>query len=366
MNTLLCVLSCLLTLAISSPSPTWFDLTFSAEWDAFKQEYNKTYESDEVENLRKFIFAENKKEIDDHNELYARGFTTYSKSVNQFTDLLKIEFAAQYFGYNSSTSREDSKSSNSSLDSSDYDYDNYHEFTPDLEVPTSVDWRKAHVVTRVKDQGRCGSCWAFSAIGAIEGLAAITHKKLIELSVQQLVDCVYPPGRSGCRGGRMIDAFKYIIEAGGISSEAHYPYISGETGTSAKCKFNKKDFKVKLKGYHIIPADENSLRDAVAAIGPISVAINGYGIMDYSQGIYDNPNCDGQRLNHAMLLIGYGIEKDIPYWLVKNSWGAQWGEKGYIRMRRNRNNLCGIASAASHPEIQQNSEEEEEEENLIN
>uniref|UniRef100_A0A146LB69 Digestive cysteine proteinase 3 n=1 Tax=Lygus hesperus TaxID=30085 RepID=A0A146LB69_LYGHE len=301
MNTLLCVLSCLLTLAISSPSPTWFDLTFSAEWDAFKQDYNKTYESDEVENLRKFIFAENKKEIDDHNELYARGFTTYSKSVNQFTDLLKIEFAAQYFGYNSSTSREDNKSSNSSLDSSDYDYDNYHEFTPDLEVPTSVDWRKAHVVTRVKDQGRCGSCWAFSA-----------------------------------------------------------------TGTSAKCKFNKKDFKVKLKGYHIIPADENSLRDAVAAIGPISVAINGYGIMDYSQGIYDNPNCDGQRLNHAMLLIGYGIEKDIPYWLVKNSWGAQWGEKGYIRMRRNRNNLCGIASAASHPEIQQNSEEEEEEENLIN
>ncbi|KAF6211660.1 hypothetical protein GE061_012173 [Apolygus lucorum] len=274
-----------------------------------------------------------------------------SETVNQFTDLLESEFAALYLtygNYSHSDYLKDSSDVKNDTYGSYVSYDNEYDYS-DSSLPESVDWRKS-AVTRIKNQGKCGSCWAFSATGAIEGQAALKLHKHIELSEQQLVDCVYSgQGHSGCDGGLMDDAFMYIERAGGIESEHDYPYTS-QGGRAGTCRFERSASQIKVLGYSNVGDNEEALRNAVATIGPISVGIDAFGLHTYSHGIYDDPNC-GHKLNHAVLVVGYGIANGIPYWLVKNSWGPSWGEAGYVRMRRNRNNQCGIASEAIYPRL---------------
>ncbi|KAL2454685.1 KDEL-tailed cysteine endopeptidase CEP2 [Abeliophyllum distichum] len=227
-----------------------------------------------------------------------------------------------------------------------------HNFTFDNSlVPPSIDWRKRGAVTPVKNQGSCGSCWAFSAVAAVEGINKIKTGKLVSLSEQELIDCDYNTDNQGCEGGYMEKAFAFIKKIGGITTEHDYPYV----GKNNKCKTTEeKERAVKISSYKAIPAGSEEALLAAVAKQPVSVAIDagGYDFQLYSSGIFSG-YC-GKDLNHGVAAVGYGEANGEKYWLVKNSWGTNWGEAGYIKMKRDstdNNGICGIALEASYPVI---------------
>ncbi|KAF3948663.1 hypothetical protein CMV_025366 [Castanea mollissima] len=199
------------------------------------------------------------------------------------------------------------------------------------ELPESVDWREKGAVVDVKDQGQCGSCWAFSTIGAVEGINKIVTGDLISLSEQELVDCDQTYNQ-GCNGGLMDYAFQFIINNGGIDSEEDYPYKARD----GSCDPNRRNARVvTIDGYEDVPTnDEKALMKAVAN-QPVSVAIEagGRAFQLYDSGIFTG--LCGTQLDHGVVAVGYGTENGVDYWLVRNSWGSDWGEKGYIKLERN-------------------------------
>jgi cathepsin L len=215
--------------------------------------------------------------------------------------------------------------------------------SPLQNVAASLDWRTKGAVTPVKDQGQCGSCWAFSTTGSTEGAHQIKTGKLVSLSEQQLMDCSSAQGNQGCNGGLMDQAFQYIISNGGICSEASYPYL----GYDASC--NTCTPVAKFFGYKDVASGvEADLMPAVN-IGPVSIAIEAdqQSFQFYQSGVYSDPGC-GQQLDHGVLLVGYGTMSGQDYWIVKNSWGASWGLNGYILLVRNQNEF-GLDLSASYP-----------------
>ncbi|KFO96671.1 Cathepsin S, partial [Calypte anna] len=215
------------------------------------------------------------------------------------------------------------------------------------QLPERMDWREQGCVTEVKNQGSCGSCWAFSAVGALEAQVKLKTGKLVALSAQNLIDCSSTYGNQGCSGGFMTNAFQYIIDNQGIDSEESYPY----TAQNGTCEYNPSARAATCSRYVELPfADEQALQEAVATVGPISVAIDATQptFFLYRSGVYDDPRCS-QEVNHGVLVVGYGTLEDKEYWLVKNSWGVHFGDEGYIRMARNHHNHCGIASYPSYP-----------------
>jgi len=217
--------------------------------------------------------------------------------------------------------------------------------------PASVNWTAQGVVTPVKNQGDCGSCWAFSTTGSIECNHAIATGQLNSLSEQQLVDCSYTEGNLGCSGGTMDSAFKYVEKAGGLCSEAEYPY----TAADGKCQSSTCGMKYdNITGYtDVTPDDEQSLEDAVAK-GCVSVAIqaNQLAFQYYSSGVLTG-TC-GTSLDHGVLAVGYGTLGGQEYWIVKNSWGADWGEEGYVLICKDcdangNEGECGIYMDPSYP-----------------
>lgn len=222
----------------------------------------------------------------------------------------------------------------------------------------SVDWREHGLVTDVKNQGSCGSCWAFSTVVSLEGQHAKASGSLVSLSEQNLVDCVHGeklPNDTqtccmGCQGGLMDDAFQYLIDhqKGGIETEAAYPY-QGRAGT---CGWDAAKDGATLRGWTGIPeGDEEALLDAVATVGPVSIGVDAsIGWQLYFGGIMHGVLCSSnpKKMDHGVAIVGYGTEGGTDYWIVRNSWGAGWGEKGYARLVRGKN-ACGLANAASYP-----------------
>ena len=194
-----------------------------------------------------------------------------------------------------------------------------------------------------------GCCWAFSAVAATEGINKLKTGTLISLSEQELVDCDTKGVDQGCEGGLMDDAFKFIIKNGGLTTEAQYPYKGADGTCNAKAAANHA---ATISGYEDVPANnEQALKNAVAN-QPVSVAIDASGsdFQFYKSGVFTG-SC-GTELDHGVTAVGYGVSDGTKYWLVKNSWGAEWGEEGYIRMQRDvaaAEGLCGIAMQASYP-----------------
>ncbi|CAF1575252.1 unnamed protein product, partial [Didymodactylos carnosus] len=201
-------------------------------------------------------------------------------------------------------------------------------------------WRKEGYVTEVKDQGQCGSCWAFSATGSLEGQHYRKYMELVSLSEQNLVDCSRLFGNMGCNGGSMALSFLYIKENKGIDIENTYPYEAMD----GRCRFNKQNVGANDTGFvQIKHFSETDLETAIATVGPVSVSIDASrdSFQFYSTGVYNEPTCSSIKLDHGVLAVGYDTYKDTQdYYIVKNSWGKGWGDEGYIWMSRNKKNQC--------------------------
>ena len=311
------------------------------EFEQYRSDYNRTYNDVYEHWYRYYIFEENYYHIQTHNGLN-KG---YSLAVNNFTDRMKSEIPKGYNGYPHFRNPNNYNYYRTGLNKLNYN---------------QIDWRADGQVTNVKNQGQCGSCWAFSAVATIEGAHMRNTSHLVSLSEEDIVDCV--PDCYGCGGGWPFMAIEYIMDGTvvdpdtnhshkvknftrGVDTEASYPYTTGGT----TCNFTTGNVGSLVNNLTLIPRNSTqALIDAVLRVGPISVAINAGGDFQmYSNGIYNPPDCDPTQIDHAVTVVGYGInEKGEKYFIVKNSWGTSWGMDGYIYMSADTPNLCGIAMDA--------------------
>ncbi|XP_052772950.1 procathepsin L-like [Mya arenaria] len=309
------------------------------EWMSFKKSYNRTYSSNREELERRLYWEDTLRFVQEHNLRFDRGEETYTVGESDFADMAEDEFQRLYLS-SLVIPPEDEREE----EVVDYEDD------MDMDLPLEVDWRTKGAVSPVKNQGACGSCWAFSAIGALEAAVKIKTGKAVDLAEQELVDCAYRRfGNYGCRGGWMNNAFKYIELRGGVDTESCYPY-SGRR--SSRCSHKKSCVGARMSGHRDTQkGSESNLAQTLNQHGPVTVAadVNSPGFMHYRQGVYNNPSCDKRRPNHAMVSVGYGSSRGLNYWIIKNSWGQGWGDKGYVFMAKDKGDLCGLANHASYP-----------------
>ncbi|XP_064488087.1 procathepsin L-like [Ornithodoros turicata] len=321
---LFAVLCCVLARRVPRPE-------LDKHWEIYKDIHNKKYVPEE-EPVRRLIWEDNLDFIQRHNLEYDLRLRTHTVAVNSFADLTSEEYRQLYLGYRPNQTKKTALGVHS--EASLYD------------VPDQVDWRKEGYVTPVKNQGKCGSCWAFSATGSLEGQQFRNTGKLVSLSEQNLVDC--DNKSSGCAGGTMDSAFAYVQDNGGIDTEKSYPY----TARKGSCKYDPCHVGATDVGFHDVESgSEDALKSAVGVVGPVSVGIDAshQSFQFYKGGVYYEQNCSSVDLDHGVLVVGYGSGSECDYWIVKNSWGEEWGDHGYILMSRNQHNQCGIATQASYP-----------------
>lgn len=315
----------------------YFEPSFDQQWEEFKSTHDKQYETDLEENMRKEIFHGHLKTIKMHNYLHDHGKKSYRLGVNEYADLEHSEFVGIMNGY----LHKEKTSRGTTYMSPNNDY-------VTVTLPDEVDWRTKGYVTEVKNQGQCGSCWSFSTTGALEGQHFKKTGKLVSLSEQNLVDCSEKWGNHGCNGGLMDYGFQYILDNKGDDTEEVYPYEAKD----GICRFKPDGVGATDTGYtDVTQGDESALKEALATVGPVSVAIDAshQSFQLYQSGVYDEPECSSEQLDHGVLAVGYGTKDGQDYWIVKNSWGPTWGDQGYILMSRNKDNQCGIATSASYP-----------------
>ena len=308
------------------------ELLHLKEFNSFRERFNKNYLSKDELNTRFSVFRNNFIDILIHNADVSQNFTL---GVNQFTDLTPQEFKEQYVSGLKPVGSYGCKTFSSTAS----------------DAPSSIDWRSKDVVNPVRDQGQCGSCWSFSATGAIEGAWAISNGQLVDLSEQELVDCAtgFAYSSHGCQGGIMEGGFKFVIQNGQCSLSS-YPY----TAKDEKCKSCTALAHISSCS-DVKPNDQVSLKGAVSQ-QPVAVAISADSriFQSYSSGVITSSACY-TSLNHGVLVVGYGTENDVDYWLVKNSWGPTWGSAGYVKIQKssstNDPGVCGISMQPSFPTV---------------
>ena len=303
------------------------DTIMFQQFQKFIKKYHKRYASINEYLARFEVFKRNVMAAFTENASYQTGIT-------KFSDLTQQEFAKTYLNLN-------------------YDAMAVANFNPYVvqvknAAPDAWDWREKGYVSPVKDQGSCGSCWAFSTVGNLEGLYYKEKQTMVTLSEQMLVDCdTYD---SGCNGGLMENTFTWLKENGGIMTDTDYPY-KGRKGT---CQSDETKYvDMQITGYTKLgsgsstwdPVDEDEIKEFLYETGPLAVALNANPLQTYSSGILDKTSsqCPTSGMNHAVTMVGYGHDDtlDKDYWIVKNSWGKNWGEDGYFRIRRG-TGCCGI------------------------
>ncbi|XP_065204572.1 procathepsin L-like [Planococcus citri] len=307
------------------------------QWNSFKIRFNKTYQSTNHEQQRMEIYLNNIEEITKHNELFEKGEVMYKKGVNQFTDLTSQEFSDRYLS-----------KLNSFQNTRSYPMATcpIGKGTP----PDHKDWVHEGAVTRVKNQGACGCCWAFSAAALLESHLYIKNKKLEDLSPQNLVDCVLGPLSKGCCGGLVEESMDYVMK-GGIATEKSYPYEARRRA----CRYvqTENDYSRKIINYTQIPENNGEcLKEVVGLIGPVSCYMDAVDFQHYESGILHRTKCSNKAsdISHALVIVGYGTTRvnKTDYWLVKNSFGETWGEQGYVKVLRNKNE-CAVESWNFYP-----------------
>jgi cathepsin F len=281
--------------------------------------------------------------IDEFNKRYNAFKANYETSIekkvqklSKFMDITKEEFKKKYLNLKIKDFKIQSGDTETIKDKEE---SNNEKSGRNLQsLPSSFDWRDKGVVSSIKDQGECGCCWAFSAVANIESQYAIQNSRILDLSEEQLLDC--DSGNDGCNGGIMDQAFKYIKNAGGLMSEADYRY----TQNKDTCRFKKNKAVIKVTGWSIAGSkNEETIKKMLVNTGPLAVAVNADNMQNYSGGIISDSqsDCPSSNINHAVNLVGYGEDNGEKFWIVKNSWGENWGENGYFRIARGKG-TCGI------------------------
>ena len=312
-------------LQATNAAPMLKEMQYQKLFSDWVATFDKQYETKDIFN-KYAQFKKNHFKIQQHN---SEGHS-WQMAMNQFGDLTMDEFRAQHTGY--SHVNNDFMRAKNVADLSDVVADD------------SVDWRTKGAVSPVKNQGQCGSCWAFSTVGGLEGVNEIKTGTMTQFSEQELVDCAGSTGNQGCNGGLMDNAFKWVQSNGLCEENAYGPY----TASDGTCHKSQCKSAVSITGYKdVTQGSEDDLAKAVTK-NPVSIAIEAdqSGFQFYSGGVFTGA-C-GKQLDHGVLVVGYGTEDNTDYWIVKNSWGATWGDSGYIKIERG-SDKCGIADAASYP-----------------
>jgi cathepsin L len=317
----------LVCIAVAFAKPKWNELE-GYTFERYLADFHKSYTHDEFQ-MRKQIFERKLDAILKHNNDTTK---TWKNGVNKMTDWTEEEFN-RLLGYKMHALPERTKRT-------PFDFETPHA------LPTTVDWRTKGIITAVMDQGGCGSCWTFGTAETIESFYAMKYGvgNLPVLSEQQIVDCTPNPndcgGTGGCGGGTPELAMAQIMQTGGLTSEADYPYV----GEDQTCQYGPNTPPIaKLSSYtNLISNNYSSVLTAVALIGPMIISVDASSWGGYSDGVFDG--CDQQNpdLDHVVQLVGYGTDTSAgDYWLVRNSWSEGWGENGYIRLRRTSTLRCG-------------------------
>jgi C1A family cysteine protease len=310
--------ACLAVVASAEDTmPTWVYDSF----DHWCNKWEMTFGSPSEKTYRLGVYYTNIQYIQKTNAAQ----DSYRLGENGFSHLTTEEFLEMYTGYMPA------KTENPILP------------LHNIEIPSSVDWVAAGAVTGVKNQGQCGSCWAFSSTGGLEGVYQLATGNLVSLSEQQLVDCSQSYGNMGCNGGLMDYAFEYT-QSQGIEQESTYPY----TARNGQCKYAASSIVFKNSGHSDVTVKSQSAFMNALAVQPVSIAIDAEDIMSYTSGIYNNPNC-GTSLDHGVLAVGYN--QSGGYYTIKNSWGTTWGEQGYFQFALLGDGVgeCGMYLSASVP-----------------
>ncbi|XP_067831838.1 cathepsin F-like [Heptranchias perlo] len=294
------------------------------QFEKFKETYNKAYEEHEEEN-RFQIFVENLKKAKEMQE-QDRGTAEYG--ITKFSDMSDEEFNGFYFN---------EELSNASSWPKEAFYQDEGTPMTNLSCPRQCDWRKYGAVTQVKDQRKCGSCWAFAAVANIESMWYIKRKQLVDLSEQELLDCdTYD---KACKGGYPYNAYNVIMKLGGVMRACDYKYVAARR----TCRFRSTAVAAKIVTFRSIRSHECEMSAWIARNGPLVVTMNAAAMKGYKRGIA-RPSFYGCRpnvMNHVVAIVGYGVYRTYPYWIIKNSWGANWGEQGYFRIYRGEK-ACGL------------------------
>ncbi|KAJ1291721.1 hypothetical protein BS78_02G337700 [Paspalum vaginatum] len=345
--------ACLLAGAASGGRVDVEDMVMMDRFRAWQAAYNRSYVT-AAERLRRFeVYRQNMELIEATNRLGL----SYTLGETPFTDLTSEEFLAMYTMPPGALERESVSlrvrqlitTRAGPVSESRGGGGGYWNYTGVDVVPQSVDWRTKGAVTPVKDQQSCGSCWAFATVATIESLHKIKTGQLVSLSEQELLDCVYP-GAKGCDGGNPVKAMEWVINNGGLTTEADYPYEN----KAGQCKVDKtRNRVVKISDRDCVKAYNEAAMEAAVARQPIAVVVHADPIQQhYKGGVYRGP-CDPAKVDHAVTVVGYGAEPGgLKYWIVKNSWGGGWGENGYFRIERrakDKRGACGIATLPCYP-----------------